>query len=130
MITTGGARFPDPAIMEARRKDAVKLQAAIAVMLACQLSWVDAPRAAAPATDAELKKQDAVYESRGENVPAGYVVDRSLLAYGAALPAGFDQSLAELGAAERWLDIGAGEGKAILDYYAPRYDSMHPQRRG
>jgi hypothetical protein len=93
--------------------------------------WVAPSPAADPgAFEKEAEKQEAVYQSRGENVPVGYVVDRSLLAYAAALPAGFGPSLAGLGAADRWLDIGAGEGKALLDYYAPRYDSMHPGRRG
>ena len=27
------------------------------------------------------------------------------------------------------LDIGAGQGRAILDYYAPRFDAMHPEGR-
>jgi hypothetical protein len=101
----------------------------ISIALAAQVLWI-ASHAAAPAIDAELSKQESVYRSRGEDVPVGYVVDRSLLAYAAGLSAGFDRSLAELGAADRWLDIGAGEGKAILDYYAPRYDAMHPERRG
>ena len=35
------------------------------------------------APDAEAAKQEAIYRSQGENVPSGYVVDRSLLAYGA-----------------------------------------------
>jgi hypothetical protein len=101
--------------------------------VAALLLWVAPSLAAQPgsAFEKEVAKQEAeVYQSRGENVPAGYVVDRSLLAYAAALPAGFGDSLAKLGPADRWLDIGAGEGKAVLDYYAPRYDSMHPQRRG
>lgn len=100
------------------------------VVLFAQFLWVATSHSAAPAVDAELSKQEAVYESRGDDVPVGYVVDRSLLAYAAGLAAGFDRSLAELGAVDRWLDIGAGEGKAILDYYTPRYDAMHPERRG
>jgi hypothetical protein len=93
--------------------------------------WVAPSPAAEPGSfEKEVEKLEAVYQSRGENVPVGYVVDRSLLAYAAALPAGFGPSLAGLGPADRWLDIGAGEGKAVLDYYTPRYDSMHPERRG
>jgi hypothetical protein len=41
--------------------------------------------------------------------------------------------LANLGPAERWLDIGAGEGNAVLDYYTELFDSMHwegRERRG
>jgi hypothetical protein len=81
------------------------------------------------ALEAEVARQEAIYRSQGENVPSGYVVDRSLLAYAAVLPAEFDRALAALGPADRWLDVGAGEGKAILDYYSPRFDSMHPEGR-
>jgi hypothetical protein len=59
-------------------------------------------------------------------VPSGYVVDRSLISYEASLPAGFDRSLEELGPGDRWLDIGAGEGNAVLDYYTSRYGLLHP----
>jgi hypothetical protein len=99
-------------------------------VLFAQFLWVVTSHSAAPAVDAEVSKQEEVYQSRGEDVPVGYVVDRSLLAYTAGLLDGFDRSLAELGPTDRWLDIGAGEGKAILDYYTPRYDAMHPARRG
>jgi hypothetical protein len=109
----------------------IKTATSVVVVLVLQILWVAPARSADPgALEKEVAKQDAVYQSRGENVPAGYVVDRSLLAYAAALPAGFGNSLANLGPADRWLDIGAGEGKALLDYYTPRYDSMHPGRRG
>src|SRR5688572_17889025 len=92
------------------------------------------PAAAAHAADAgalekEVARQESVYQSRGENVPAGYVVDRSLLSYAAALPTEFKRSLANLGPNDRWLDVGAGEGRAILDYYTPLYDAMHPEGR-
>jgi hypothetical protein len=111
----------------------VQVQTAIRIVVVLILPtlWLATSRAADPgALEKEVEKQEAVYQSRGESVPVGYVVDRSLLAYAAALPAGFNYSLANLGAADRWLDIGAGEGKALLDYYTPRYDSMHPERRG
>lgn len=81
----------------------------------------------------EISEQRKIYQSRGDAVPAGYVIDRSLLSYTISLLPGFDRSLADLGPAQRWLDIGAGEGQAILDYYAPRYDAMHKEgqeRRG
>jgi len=64
-------------------------------------------------------------------VPGGYVVGRSLLSY--MLPAGFDRVLASLVPTDRWLDIGAGEGNAVLDYYTELYDAMHwegRERRG
>jgi hypothetical protein len=79
-----------------------------------------------PGPDEETRKQDAIYQSQGEKVPSGYVVDRALLSYSASLPAGFDHSLADLGPGDRWLDIGAGEGNAVLDYYTSRYGLLHP----
>jgi SAM-dependent methyltransferase len=84
---------------------------------------------AGPSFSDEAAKQDAIYRARGENVPTGYVVDRSLLAYASFLSAGFDRSLAELGPRDRWLDIGAGRGFAVLDYYTDRYDAMHAEGR-
>lgn len=77
----------------------------------------------------EFARQKEIFQSKGEDVPEGYVIDRSLLAYTFTLSSEFDRSLANLGPADRWLDIGAGEGQAILDYYAPRFDSMHPEGR-
>jgi len=74
--------------------------------------------------DDEVKKQADIYQSRGEDVPRGYFVDRSLLAYSMSLDGGFGRSLAELGPLDRWLDIGAGEGNAILDYVSAKYDVM------
>jgi SAM-dependent methyltransferase len=98
-----------------------------AVLLVLQLSHAKA--ADAPQPDAERAKQEAVYQSRGENVPSGYVVDRSLLSYASTLLPGFDRALADLGPGDRWLDIGAGQGRAILDYYGARFDAMHAEGR-
>ena len=39
------------------------------------------------------------------------------------LPSGFCDALGSLGSSDRWLDIGAGDGQAILDYYAPEDDA-------
>ena len=77
----------------------------------------------------EASKQESIYQSQGEKTPEGYVIDRGLLSYTDALPAAFDQSLANLGPMDRWLDIGAGQGQAILDYYAPKYDLTHTDGR-
>lgn len=82
-----------------------------------------------PALQQELKKQEAIYQSRGENVPSGYVVGRSLLSYTSILPADFNDTLWDLGPSDRWLDIGAGEGHAVLDYYSERFDSLHSIER-
>jgi len=105
-------------------------------LLVLQALWLTAAHSqqpGVPTLDQEEKKQEAIYQSRGENVPSGYVVDRALLSYVSTLPAGFDRSLANLGPADRWLDIGAGEGNAVLDYYTELYDAMHwegRERRG
>lgn len=102
------------------------------VLLAVQCLLVAPSRSQVPggsAHDAEKAKQDAIYQSRGENVPSGYVIDRSLLSYASTLSPGFDRALADLVPADRWLDIGAGQGRAILDYYGARFDAMHPEGR-
>ena len=71
--------------------------------------------------DPEVVKQQKIYRSQGEDVPRGYVVMRGLSHYAELLPAGFEQVLKKLGPDDRWLDIGAGSGQAVLDYYAPGY---------
>jgi hypothetical protein len=82
-----------------------------------------------PSLEDERAKQERIYHGRGELRLEGYVIDRSLSAYALALPTGFAQSLANLGPNERWLDVGAGQGLAVLDYYAPEYDPRQAGRR-
>lgn len=72
-----------------------------------------------PRLDEEISKQDKIYQRRGSDVPRGYVTNRGLTNYAELLPAGFCAALGKLGSSDRWLDIGAGSGQAILDYYAP-----------
>ncbi len=72
----------------------------------------------------EAARQAEIYQSRGQDVPSGYMTDRSLLAYAQCLPSEFSLSLTNLGTADRWLDIGAGEGRAVLDYFTSKYDAM------
>ena len=79
---------------------------------------------AAARLEAEAAKQSSIYESRGSAVPEGYVIDRSLLSYTFVLPSQFKQSLADLAEGDRWLDVGAGEGRAVLDYATGKYASM------
>jgi SAM-dependent methyltransferase len=67
----------------------------------------------------ETSKQKKIYQSRGADVPDGYVTNRGLSDYAGLLPSGFCDALGRLGTSDRWLDIGAGAGQAILDYYAP-----------
>jgi len=80
------------------------------------------------ASDSEAAKQTTIYQSRGEDVPQGYVIDRSLLSYLFVLPAELRNTLTSLGPGDRWLDIGAGEGRAILDYATAKYDVMLQDR--
>ena len=104
-------------------------RACVVVLLVVPILWSGAAYSQQPASAApepEEKKQEAIYQSRGETVPSGYVVDRSLASYSTSLPAGFDRELSSLGPRDRWLDIGAGEGNAVLDYYTSRYDLMYP----
>jgi hypothetical protein len=45
------------------------------------------------------------------------------------LPDAFDRALGLLGPRDRWLDIGAGRGQALLDYYTPKFDMLHFEGR-
>ena len=99
-----------------------------AVLLILYALWLQPTRAAdtgTPQFKEELSKQEQIYQSRGEKVPDGYVIDRSLLSYTHTLPPAFGQSLASLDEKGRWLDIGAGRGQAVIDYFDPRYDRMN-----
>ena len=80
--------------------------------------WPQEP--AEPRLDKEFDKQEKIYRSRGADVPRGYVTGRGLSDYAELLPTGFCDALGRLGSSDRWLDIGAGAGQAILDYYAPK----------
>ncbi len=106
----------------------VSCAAALVVLQSLQMSAVGVEAAEPASVDSEASKQTSIYESRGVDVPQGYVIDRSLLSYMFVLPAEFKDSLARLGAGDRWLDIGAGEGRAVLDYTTGKYDAMLPGR--
>ena len=77
----------------------------------------------------QLSRQESIYYSQGDQTVQGYTVNRALTVYADGLPSGFDRALANLGPADRWLDIGAGEANAILDYYTHAYDQAHPEGR-
>jgi hypothetical protein len=99
----------------------------IVVLLILQTLWLEKSHSADPGSpqfNEELSKQESIYQSRGKQRPEGYVIDRSLLSYTHTLSPEFDRSLADLGSKDRWLDIGAGRGQAILDYFTPGYDMM------
>jgi hypothetical protein len=104
-------------------------QHAIVVRLALALSWLalspavaHAQSAASPKFSEQLTVQDRIYRLQGRQLPPGYTVDRSLFSYVDTLPPEFGTALAGLGPDDRWLDIGAGQGRAILDYYTPERD--------
>ena len=102
----------------------------VAALLICLAACAShAADLAAPLFGGEMAKQEEIYKSTGAQRPDGYVVDRSLNSYTQALAAGFDRALALLRPAHRWLDIGAGRGHAILDYYTPRFDMLHFEGR-
>lgn len=100
----------------------------IAIALILQILCLGTSHSADPDSlqfNEEILKQEKIFQSQGEKIPEGYVIDRALLSYTHTLSSEFDRSLANLGPKDRWLDIGAGQGLAILDYYGSRYDAMH-----
>ena len=104
----------------------------IVALLVLQTLWSGTSHSESPANPKfteEMSKQESIYRSEGEQVPEGYTVDRSLSNYSEALCSAFDRTLARLSPQDRWLDIGAGKGQAILDYYTPDYDQTHPEGR-
>jgi SAM-dependent methyltransferase len=88
--------------------------------------WSQEP--AQPRMDKEITKQEKIYRSRGADVPGGYVTNRGLSDYAELLPTGFCDALSRLGSSDRWLDIGAGDGQAILDYYALEDDTAPSEK--
>lgn len=83
-----------------------------------------------PRLDENFTKQEKIYRSRGADIPIGYVTGRGLADYAEVLPTGFCDTLGKLGSSDRWLDIGAGQGQAILDYYAPEDHTAPAQKCG
>lgn len=86
-----------------------------------------AQEAPAASLSEEYARQDEIYHRK--RVSRGYVVDRSLETYAYMLPDEFDRALERLGEQDRWLDVGAGQGQAILDYYTPAYEKARPAAR-
>jgi len=105
----------------------------LAVLIALQALGLGAcslQEPAQPRIDEEIAKQEKIYRSRGADVPGGYVTNRGLSDYAEVLSTGFCDALGRLGSSDRWLDIGAGEGQAILDYYAPGDDAAPAEKCG
>jgi len=100
---------------------------AVVIVMALQspgAGWTQEP--VQPRLDEEFAKQEKIYRRRGAG---SYTANRGLSNYAEVLPTGFCDALGRLGSSDRWLDIGAGEGQAILDYYAPRGDAA-PEKCG
>ena len=85
--------------------------------LGLRAGWSQEP--VQPRMSEEFLKQEKIYHSRGADGRRSYTTDRGLSRYAGLLPSGFCDALGRLGSSDRWLDIGAGEGQAMLDYYAP-----------
>ena len=83
---------------------------------------------AQPRINEEFTKQEKIYRSQGADVPSGYITGRELSDYAGLLTSGFCDALGRLGSSDRWLDIGAGDGQAILDYYALEDDAAPAQK--
>jgi len=111
--------------------------AGLAALIVLQALWV-APVGSQEQTAAryqyEIGKQQEIYRSKGAEQPEGYVTHRGLTSYEELLPSGFGKTLRELGPEDRWLDVGAGQGQAILDYYRLELDvgqdGSRPRSRG
>ena len=106
----------------------IRLAVLLIILLQGRDGWLQ--ELAPPKLDEEFKKQEKIYRSRGADVPSGYVTGRGLLEYAELLPSGFCDALGRLGSSDRWLDIGAGSGQAILDYYTPENGASPAQKCG
>jgi SAM-dependent methyltransferase len=95
--------------------------------LGLRAGWSQEP--VQPRINEEFLEQEKIYHSRGTDGRRVYTTDRGLSRYGELLPSGFCDALGRLGSSDRWLDIGAGQGEAILDYYLPE-DAAAERCRG
>jgi hypothetical protein len=95
-------------------------------VLGLKVGWSQEP--VQPQINEEFLEQEKIYHSRRTDGRRVYTTDRGLSRYAERLPSGFCDALGRLGSSDRWLDIGAGEGQAILDYYAPE-DTAAPAEK-
>ena len=84
---------------------------------------------AQPRMDEEISKQEKIFQRRGADVPSGYVTSRALSDYAELLPTGFCDALGRLGSSDRWLDIGAGEGRMRREQLGSRRHTIQGTRR-
>ena len=97
----------------------------VMAVLSLGASWVQEP--VQPRIDEEFSKQEKVYHRRDAG---SYTTNRGLSNYAELLPSDFCDALGRLGSSDRWLDVGAGQGQAILDYYAPPDDAASAAKCG
>jgi len=105
----------------AKAWNATAARVAVVIVMAVQslgTGWTQEP--VQPRIDEEFAKQEKIYRRRDAG---SYTANRGLSSYAEVLPTGFCDALGRLGSSDRWLDIGAGEGQAILDYYVPQGDA-------
>jgi len=118
-----------PAVkLSVKRRAAATVRLTVGIVMASQLlgaTGVQEP--VQPRIDEQFEKQENIYQRRGAG---SYTANRGLSKYAEVLPSGFCDALAGLGSSDRWLDIGAGEGHAILDYYAAVGDVQKCVRPG
>ena len=100
----------------------------VIVLQALGLGACSLQEPAQPRINEEIAKQEKIFQSRGADVPSGYITNRGLSDYAELLPTGFCNALGRLGSSDRWLDIGAGDGQAILDYYAFEDDAAPAEK--
>ena len=112
--------------MNSRRKTGIAVLAFLAGQVAAPVPSHAQDPASSELVD-EYARQEEIYQR--QKVGRGYAIDRTLDDYRKLLPDEFHRSLANLGPDGRWLDVGAGQGQAILDYYTPGYDKAHPAGR-
>lgn len=104
--------------MRGWKAGAIRLTVVIVIgLLGVKAGWPQ--ESPPPQLDEEITKQEKIYRSRDADVPGGYITNRGLSDYAGFLSSGFCDALSRLDTSGRWLDIGAGAGQAILDYYAP-----------
>jgi SAM-dependent methyltransferase len=96
-------------------------------VLGLKVGW--SQEAVHPQIKKEFLEQEKIYRSRAADGRKVYTTNRGLSRYAELLPSGFCDALGRLGSSDRWLDIGAGQGEAILDYYLPE-DAAAERCRG
>jgi len=102
---SNGHRF-SPIVGARVENSAASLAVLIIIVQALGLRAVRPQEPTQPRLDEEIIKQDKIYQSRGADIPRGYVTGRGLSDYAELLPTGFCDALAKLGSSECWRSRG------------------------